>query len=62
MIASEALATFYAAVIQGMSTQAVDGADRSTLENVADLPWPSFRSDPNRSHNRHLSLGRLVAT
>jgi len=38
-----ALAAFYASVIQGMSTQAVDGADRPTLEHIADLAmaaWP----------------------
>ena len=38
------LATFYAAVIQGMSTQAVDGANREELEQVADhamKAWPS---------------------
>ncbi|WP_197093504.1 TetR/AcrR family transcriptional regulator [Nonomuraea sp. SBT364] len=37
------LATFYAAVIQGMSTQARDGAGREALEGVAALAmraWP----------------------
>ncbi|GLZ80845.1 TetR family transcriptional regulator [Actinorhabdospora filicis] len=38
-----ALATYYAAVIQGMSTQARDGADRASLLAVAGLAmraWP----------------------
>lgn len=37
------LATFYSAVVQGMSTQARDGADEATLRAVADLAmraWP----------------------
>lgn len=40
---SMALATFYAVVIQGMSTQACDGARREDLERVVDLAmkaWP----------------------
>ncbi|MEU5434993.1 TetR/AcrR family transcriptional regulator [Streptomyces sp. NPDC020719] len=40
---ANALATFYAAVIQGMDTQACDGVDRATLERVADIAmaaWP----------------------
>jgi AcrR family transcriptional regulator len=39
-----ALATFYAAVIQGMSTQACDGACHEDLERIADLAmsaWPT---------------------
>ena len=38
-----ALATFYAAVIQGMSTQARDGAGEADLQRVADVAlaaWP----------------------
>ncbi|WP_126636805.1 TetR/AcrR family transcriptional regulator [Embleya hyalina] len=37
------LATYYAAVVQGMSTQAVDGVGRERLERVAELAmrgWP----------------------
>jgi AcrR family transcriptional regulator len=40
---AEALATFYAAVIQGMSTQARDGAGEEQLQRVADMAlaaWP----------------------
>ncbi|MFI6580941.1 TetR/AcrR family transcriptional regulator [Embleya sp. NPDC050493] len=40
---ADGLATYYAAVVQGMSTQAVDGVDRATLERVAALAmrcWP----------------------
>lgn len=40
---AHALATFYAAVIQGMDTQACDGVDRATLESMVDLAmaaWP----------------------
>ena len=38
------LATFYAAVIQGMSTQARDGASEADLQRVADVAlaaWPA---------------------
>lgn len=38
------LATFYASVIQGMSTQARDGASRDALDQVAELAvhaWPA---------------------
>ncbi|MBR7836282.1 TetR/AcrR family transcriptional regulator, partial [Actinospica durhamensis] len=41
---SDALGSFYAAVIQGMNTQAADGADRAELERIADvamLAWPA---------------------
>ncbi|WP_424642555.1 TetR/AcrR family transcriptional regulator [Embleya sp. AB8] len=40
---ADGLATYYAAVVQGMSAQAVDGVDRETLERVAALAmrsWP----------------------
>lgn len=40
------LATFYAAVIQGMCTQACDGTVHEDLEHVVDLAmmaWPVFR-------------------
>ncbi|MFH8406577.1 TetR/AcrR family transcriptional regulator [Streptomyces sp. NPDC018019] len=45
---AHALATYSAAVLQGMSQQARDGADRTTLERVAELAmaaWPTGRSD-----------------
>ena len=41
---SQALATFYSAVIQGMSTQACDGASHAALTAVVDQAmraWPS---------------------
>src|SRR4051812_24568859 len=34
---AQALGTFYAAVVQGMSTQAVDGATREELERLAEV-------------------------
>lgn len=40
------LATYFAMVIQGMALQARDGADRATLEQLADLAmnaWPEQR-------------------
>ncbi|CAL9399237.1 TetR family transcriptional regulator C-terminal domain-containing protein [Streptomyces althioticus] len=40
---AQGLAAFYAAVIQGMNQQAVDGATRDTLERVVDAAmaaWP----------------------
>jgi hypothetical protein len=40
---SRSRATFYATVIQGMSTQACDGASRSDLERVVTIAmkaWP----------------------
>lgn len=40
---ADGLATFYAAVIQGMNQQACDGAGRETLERLADTAmaaWP----------------------
>ncbi|MFH8348086.1 TetR/AcrR family transcriptional regulator [Streptomyces sp. NPDC018045] len=45
---AHALATYGATVLQGMSQQARDGADRTTLERVAELAmsaWPAGRSD-----------------
>ncbi|MER5645980.1 TetR/AcrR family transcriptional regulator [Streptosporangium sp. NPDC002524] len=42
------LALFYAATVQGMSTQARDGATRRDLERVAELAmlaWPGKRED-----------------
>ncbi|QKG20413.1 TetR/AcrR family transcriptional regulator [Actinomadura verrucosospora] len=39
------LAAFYAAVIQGMNQQASDGADRETLQRIADTAmaaWPAI--------------------
>lgn len=41
---ADALAAFYAAVVQGMNQQACDGADRATLERIADramAAWPA---------------------
>ncbi|MFF4341835.1 TetR/AcrR family transcriptional regulator [Kitasatospora sp. NPDC001540] len=41
---ADALAGFYASVIQGMSTQARDGADRAALERIAEIAlraWPA---------------------
>ncbi|NUR99462.1 MAG: TetR/AcrR family transcriptional regulator [Kribbellaceae bacterium] len=41
---ARALATFYSAVLQGMSAQARDGATTADLERIADnalLAWPS---------------------
>ncbi|MFD7923837.1 TetR/AcrR family transcriptional regulator [Streptomyces sp. NPDC059740] len=46
---AEGLATFYAATLQGMSTQACDGAARSDLERVAELAmsaWPAPAPQP----------------
>jgi TetR/AcrR family transcriptional regulator, copper-responsive repressor len=39
-----ALACFYGAIIQGMSVQARDGADRALLQEIADralAAWPA---------------------
>lgn len=41
---TEALARFFAAVVQGMSAQACDGAGKETLKRLADIAlsaWPS---------------------
>ncbi|MEU1011286.1 TetR/AcrR family transcriptional regulator [Streptomyces sp. NPDC005890] len=41
---ADGLAAFYAAVVQGMNQQAVDGASRETLERVVDAAmaaWPA---------------------
>jgi AcrR family transcriptional regulator len=46
---ADGLATFYAAVIQGMNQQACDGAGRKTLERVADTAmaaWPGTSHPP----------------
>ncbi|MFI1581637.1 TetR/AcrR family transcriptional regulator [Embleya sp. NPDC020630] len=40
------LATYYAAVVQGMSTQAVDGVGRERLERVAELAMRSWPDGP----------------
>ncbi|MEU3370364.1 TetR/AcrR family transcriptional regulator [Streptomyces sp. NPDC006660] len=48
-----ALATFYAAVIQGMSTQACDGVGREKLEHVVETAlkaWPTDTPDDAESH------------
>ncbi|MGP3961010.1 TetR/AcrR family transcriptional regulator [Nonomuraea sp. 3N208] len=46
---ADGLATFYAAVIQGMNQQACDGAGRKTLERVAETAmaaWPEAPHPP----------------
>ncbi|MBA4862942.1 TetR/AcrR family transcriptional regulator [Streptomyces sp. PSKA54] len=46
---ADGLATFYAAVIQGMNQQACDGAGREALERVADTAmaaWPEAPHPP----------------
>ncbi|MGA8115521.1 MAG: TetR/AcrR family transcriptional regulator [Actinocatenispora sp.] len=40
------LATFYAAVVQGMSTQACDGAGREDLDRVVDLAMAAWPDPP----------------
>lgn len=49
---AEGLATFYAAVIQGMNQQACDGADRPALERVVDLAMTAWPKNPERSARR----------
>ncbi|WP_405881590.1 hypothetical protein OG762_25235 [Streptomyces sp. NBC_01136] len=49
-----ALATFYAAVIQGMSTQACDGVGREDLERVVETAlnaWPTSAPHEARSNS-----------
>lgn len=44
---TDALARFYAAIVQGMSAQACDGACTATLERLADFAlsaWPGIRA------------------
>lgn len=46
---TEALARFYGAVMQGMSAQACDGANRATLKRLADIAlsaWPGPQVHP----------------
>ena len=53
---ADGLAAFYASVIQGMSTQARDGADRATLERIASLAmraWPSGGEDGGKGGAGH---------
>lgn len=53
---ADGLATFYAAVIQGMNQQACDGVGRQTLEGVAnramaawpEAPYPVIEREPNQ--------------
>jgi AcrR family transcriptional regulator len=45
---ADGLASFYMAVLQGMSVQAVDGADKSALLRIADFAlarWPGRRPE-----------------
>ena len=54
-----ALATFYAAVLQGMSTQAADGASRTDLEAIAAYAlsaWPSGELSTESRSSRRSSL------
>ncbi|MFF3443197.1 TetR/AcrR family transcriptional regulator [Streptosporangium sp. NPDC002721] len=49
----EALALFYSATVQGMSTQARDGATRRDLERIAELAmlvWPGEREPAPDGH------------
>jgi AcrR family transcriptional regulator len=50
---AHALATFYTAVIQGMSAQARDGASRTDLEEVAAA---ALRAWPDRATSRRRSM------
>ncbi len=48
---TNALAHFYAAVMQGMSAQACDAVCSATLERMADIAlsaWPGIRADSSR--------------
>jgi AcrR family transcriptional regulator len=52
---ADALARFYAAVAQGMSAQACDGADTQTLNRLADVAlsaWPGARAGHPRLNTR----------
>lgn len=49
---ADALACFYAAVYQGMSIQAIDGADTARLNALVDIAlaaWPGRRPDGGRA-------------
>ncbi|WHM40805.1 TetR/AcrR family transcriptional regulator [Streptomyces sp. BPTC-684] len=46
---ADGLATFYAAVIQGMNQQACDGAGREALDRVVDAAMAAWPQTPNRS-------------
>ncbi|CAM2151995.1 TetR/AcrR family transcriptional regulator, copper-responsive repressor [Pararobbsia alpina] len=48
---TEALARFYAAVVQGMSAQACDGACESTLKRLADVALSAWPKPQARCHN-----------
>jgi AcrR family transcriptional regulator len=43
---TDALARFYAAVVQGMSAQACDGACTATLERIVDIALSAWPGDP----------------
>ncbi|XMN07292.1 TetR/AcrR family transcriptional regulator [Streptomyces griseobrunneus] len=45
---AEGLATFYAAVVQGMNQQACDGVGREALERVADVAMAAFPEPEGR--------------
>ncbi|MFC8448220.1 TetR/AcrR family transcriptional regulator [Kitasatospora sp. NPDC057223] len=46
---ADGLAAFYAAVVQGMSQQACDGAGRETLDRVADAAMAAWPAAPTSS-------------
>ncbi len=52
---TDSLARFYAAVVQGMSAQACDGACTARLKRIADIAlsaWPGERTDGRESDGR----------
>ncbi|MEV0970221.1 TetR/AcrR family transcriptional regulator [Microtetraspora glauca] len=57
---SGGLAAYYAAIIQGMSTQACDGCGRTDLVSVAALAmraWPEEHPDPDATRSGSDGLG-----
>ncbi|MEU5580743.1 TetR/AcrR family transcriptional regulator [Streptomyces huasconensis] len=44
---ADKLAAFYAAVVQGMHQQACDGADRATLQHIADAAMAAWPAAPH---------------
>jgi TetR/AcrR family transcriptional regulator, copper-responsive repressor len=45
---TDSLARFYAAVVQGMSAQACDGASTATLKRLADVALSAWPGQPSR--------------